>query len=199
MHRANSRMVLVETGHASALPFKGMGTVGMTDIAEKQGPNRFSKAAASVMAGLMAVAIAAGCTPNRVKAPAWPTLSTRQLNDRFSIPPSQLRTRSRAPRNVYRQELTFSVRDDVSGRGFDGNGVVVVRPRVASTIDLAVEMSLVTSPMAALRTRESLRFAASERRSTRLSIPRSTSSRVNSTSSGPASWASSAPRLGTLA
>jgi hypothetical protein len=57
-----------------------------------------------------------------------PRLAPAELSDDGVIPRRDLARWTRAPRADFRQTLTIAIRDGVSGRGFEGRGVVVVRP-----------------------------------------------------------------------
>ncbi len=47
------------------------------------------------------------------------------------VPVAELGPLLKRPRSIVKQELTIGIRDLVSGRGFEGRGVVVVQPRHA--------------------------------------------------------------------
>jgi hypothetical protein len=57
---------------------------------------------------------------------ATPHLSAPQLAER--IGPAEVRASGRSPTETYRQAIVISIRDAVSGRGFEGRGVVAVMP-----------------------------------------------------------------------
>jgi hypothetical protein len=75
----------------------------------------------------LALAWASGCSGS-VGPTRPPYLERAQLADAGVIPRSDLPRWTRAPRTDYRQALTIAIREGVSGRGFEGRGVVVVRP-----------------------------------------------------------------------
>ncbi len=66
-----------------------------------------------------------GCTPART-VPALPHLEASELSvDRVA------HVAVRAPTGAVKQTLSILVRDEISGKGFEGRGVVAVRPRSA--------------------------------------------------------------------
>jgi hypothetical protein len=67
--------------------------------------------------------LAISCVPQPA---GLPHLTEAQLAER--IPPAQVRADGRAPTETYRQTIVISIREAVSGRGFEGRGVVAVMP-----------------------------------------------------------------------
>ncbi|GAC1353023.1 MAG: hypothetical protein NVS3B20_17270 [Polyangiales bacterium] len=72
-----------------------------------------------------------GCGRQRVEIPRAPHLQRGQLHDAHALDPNQLTSLARAPQVAFREELNIALRDPLSGRGFEGRGVVVVRPQQA--------------------------------------------------------------------
>ena len=66
-------------------------------------------------------------------SPAYrpPRLERAELTDAGAIRRDALVAWTRAPGADFRQTLTIAIRDGISGRGFEGRGVVVVRPGAA--------------------------------------------------------------------
>ena len=84
------------------------------------------------LAGMVVGCVAAiACARTTDAGPAAPHLDAAQIDDAASIPNVQLARWARVPRDDFKQELTLTVRDEVSKRGFSGRGVVAVRPRTA--------------------------------------------------------------------
>jgi len=74
------------------------------------------------------IGCAIGCGP-RGSQPSHPAVLTReQLADAGAIPPLALSHWARRPTQDFRQEIRISIRDGVSGRGFEGRGALAVRP-----------------------------------------------------------------------
>ena len=67
--------------------------------------------------------------PPRVSRP--PTVSPEALHDACELSRAQLDALARRPSAALKQELSISVVEATSGRGFEGRGVVLVRPRTA--------------------------------------------------------------------
>lgn len=63
--------------------------------------------------------------------PAAPYLRPEQLNDASKLSATELSALARRPKGIIKQELTIAIRDAQSGKGFEGRGVVVVKPREA--------------------------------------------------------------------
>lgn len=77
----------------------------------------------------LALIVLAGCTRGSA-APSLPTIAAEQLRT-GGLDRAALARLARVPTKTLRQTLSISVRDDVSGRGFEGRGVVAVVPRSA--------------------------------------------------------------------
>ena len=79
--------------------------------------------------GCLAIALSlAGCPTPRTHGRPPAFLSDAQLHDGATIDAAALPTWTKAPTADLREELVVSIRDDVSGRGFEGRGALVVRP-----------------------------------------------------------------------
>lgn len=63
------------------------------------------------------------CAPG---AAGMPRLTEAQLAERIS--PAEVRAEGRSPTETYRQTIVISIREAISGRGFEGRGVVAVMP-----------------------------------------------------------------------
>src|SRR5947209_6876614 len=72
------------------------------------------------------VLFVAACAPSAIPRP--PRLTKEQLHDADAIGRDGLARWTRVATSDYRQEVLVSVRDDVAGLGFEGRGVVAVRP-----------------------------------------------------------------------
>jgi hypothetical protein len=83
---------------------------------------------ALISAWVMACGIA--CTGGVQALPALPRASAEELS-RARVEGSALTARLRVPSGDLRQSLAIAIREGISGRGFEGRGVVAVRPRVA--------------------------------------------------------------------
>ena len=82
-------------------------------------------------APLVLVAALAGCRGAAVARPSAPRLARTQLDDAGAIPLETLPRWTRAPSVDVREEIEIAIRDDIAGRGFEGRGVLAVRPRHA--------------------------------------------------------------------
>ncbi|MGZ3448104.1 MAG: hypothetical protein ACXWUG_22850 [Polyangiales bacterium] len=71
---------------------------------------------------LLVFGLAACAAPQK----ANPWMSPAQIAEGMS--PGEVRNGGRAPRETYRQTIVISIREEVSGRGFEGRGVVAVMP-----------------------------------------------------------------------
>ena len=75
----------------------------------------------------LALGWASGCgAPSGPGRP--PRLDRAQLSDAGAVARGSFPEWTRAPREEFKQSLTLAIRDGVSGRGFEGRGVVAVRP-----------------------------------------------------------------------
>ncbi len=63
--------------------------------------------------------------------PKPPQVTLSQLHDGAALTRAQLAERAQRPAGILKQELSIGIRDLVSGRGFEGRGVVMVKPREA--------------------------------------------------------------------
>ncbi len=86
------------------------------------------KAWVRVSAALFAAAAVACAGRPALRVPPSPRLCASQIGDAAAISPAALDLLARRPTHDYRQTLSISVIDGVSGRGFDGRGALVVRP-----------------------------------------------------------------------
>ena len=82
-------------------------------------------------APLAAVVALLACHGGRPPVPSAPHLSRAQLHDAGAIPLDALAQWTRPPTADVREEIELAIRDDLSGRGFEGRGVLAVRPRQA--------------------------------------------------------------------
>jgi hypothetical protein len=75
------------------------------------------------------IAAFSGCgAPATPRVSPSPRLLPAQVHDSSRIPAQNLPDWARRPRSDYRQTLTISVVEGISGRGFEGRGALVVRP-----------------------------------------------------------------------
>lgn len=82
------------------------------------------------LAGLAWMASISGCGAAAVPS-APPRLTVAQLSDGTVLSRAELASRVKAPTAILKQELSIGIRDAISGRGFEGRGVVLVKPREA--------------------------------------------------------------------
>jgi hypothetical protein len=94
---------------------------------------RRSRVKACVRSGVVASLVGAlgalGCGGGpTLRVPPSPRLAATQLHDPATLPADELAAFTRRPRHDYRQTISISVVEGVSGRGFEGRGALVVRP-----------------------------------------------------------------------
>ena len=96
-------------------------------MAQRRSSAAASRRTANALFIVVATAMAA-CGPPAASRPAFPHLDAAQVHDPGELSPATLSEWARVPRGDTKQEIALGVRDDTSGRGFEGRGVVVVRP-----------------------------------------------------------------------
>lgn len=80
---------------------------------------------------LLAALLLCGCGGGpRAKLPDSPRVPAGEVRAGV-VPPAELASLLKRPRSIVKQELTIGIRDLISGRGFEGRGVVVVEPKHA--------------------------------------------------------------------
>ena len=82
---------------------------------------------AAIVASAGAGALGCGGRPT-LRVPPSPRLAGSQVGDAASLSSDALAGYARRPRHDYRQTISISVVEGVSGRGFEGRGALVVRP-----------------------------------------------------------------------
>jgi len=83
-----------------------------------------------VRALVAAVVLCACSGASRGRLPPPPIVDAADIR-KGVVPASELGPLLRRPQTIVKQELTIGIRDLVSGRGFEGRGVVIVQPRHA--------------------------------------------------------------------
>jgi len=86
--------------------------------------------AATVRGLFFAVLLTACGGATRAKLPAPPVVAAAEVRSGV-VPGPELGPQLRRPQTILKQELTIGIRDLISGRGFEGRGVVIVQPRHA--------------------------------------------------------------------
>jgi len=81
--------------------------------------------------GLVFVVLLTACGgASRARLPPAPTVGAAEVRT-GKVPGAELPALLKRPRSIVKQELTIGIRDVISGRGFEGRGVVIVEPRRA--------------------------------------------------------------------
>lgn len=83
-----------------------------------------------VLLGVAALSLSACGGVSGAKLPEPPRVASAEVRDGV-VPPAELSGLLKRPRTIVKQELTIGIRDLVSGRGFEGRGVVVIQPKHA--------------------------------------------------------------------
>ncbi|MBI2393503.1 MAG: hypothetical protein HYV09_28235 [Deltaproteobacteria bacterium] len=73
----------------------------------------------------------AGCGGASGAVPRAPHLRPEQLHDAATLSVADLGALARRPKGIIKQELTIAIHDVQSGKGFEGRGAVMVKPREA--------------------------------------------------------------------
>jgi len=80
---------------------------------------------------VFALALLCGCGgASRARLPDPPRVEAAEVRTGV-VPAGELDSLLKRPRSIVKQELTIGIRDRISGRGFEGRGVVVIAPKHA--------------------------------------------------------------------
>lgn len=79
---------------------------------------------------MWAIALVMGCGGG-ASVPKAPSLALSELHDPSTLSRGALLATVRAPTGIIKQELSIGIVDLASGKGFEGRGVVMVKPREA--------------------------------------------------------------------